>query len=102
MDAILDLQAWYLSNCNGDWEHDERIHIGTLDNPGWSLQINFEGTTLSGKSFIEVSYGVGENGNTSGNEWLVCKVVGNTFKGHGGPEKLGELLNVFLSWARAA
>ena len=27
------LQAWYMSNCNGDWEHGYGVSVRTLDNP---------------------------------------------------------------------
>jgi hypothetical protein len=28
------LQTWYTEECNGDWEHQFGVDIGTLDNPG--------------------------------------------------------------------
>ena len=30
---------WYLSQCNGDWEHAYGVKIDTLDNPGWTLEV---------------------------------------------------------------
>lgn len=40
MTSTLDrLQGWYLSMCDGDWEHDTGFSIDTLDNPGWSIEI---------------------------------------------------------------
>lgn len=33
------------------WEHEYRVEIGTLDNPGWSLEIHVEGTVLAGVPF---------------------------------------------------
>lgn len=38
-DDFLWLQQWYQAHCNGNWEHDRRIHLGTLGNPGWSLEL---------------------------------------------------------------
>ena len=34
------LQAWYVSQCDGDWEHQNGISISTLDNPGWEVPID--------------------------------------------------------------
>lgn len=39
MDVFQWLQEWYIQNCDGDWEHCYGIKIGTLDNPGWSIDI---------------------------------------------------------------
>ena len=37
--ALQSLQDWYLAQCNGDWEHTYGVSIGTLDNPGWTLDV---------------------------------------------------------------
>ena len=38
MDNIVDwLQNWTMSQIDGDWEHEQGISIGMLDNPGWIL-----------------------------------------------------------------
>ena len=34
------LQHWYESQCDGDWEHEFGVKIGTLDNPGWMVDIS--------------------------------------------------------------
>jgi hypothetical protein len=94
------LQQWYHSQCNGVWEHSWGVKIGTLDNPGWSIEINLRDTTLAGKAFQEHSYGVGKNAEPSGDEWLVCKVEGEVFKGFGGPFKLEGMVEGFLDWAQ--
>ena len=57
MDSLTQLQKWYLSQCDGDWEHTYGIGIGTLDNPGWSLKINLVGTSCSGREFTRYSVG---------------------------------------------
>ena len=39
MDNIVDwLQNWTMSQIDGDWEHEQGISIGMLDNPGWILK----------------------------------------------------------------
>lgn len=101
MSAIEGLQDWYLSQCNEEWEHRYGVSIGTLDNPGWSLTVDLIETGLEGVVFPVQSYGISDEGETSGNDWLICKVEKGKFVGYGGPEKLEEMINVFLSWARA-
>ena len=76
------------------------MKIGTLDNPGWSIEINLHDTTLAGKTFQEHTYGVGKDAETNGDEWLACKVEDHVFKGFGGPFKLEEMIEVFLDWAQ--
>ncbi len=39
-DVLGELQGWFLAHCNGDWEHSHGVSIATLDNPGWSIEIN--------------------------------------------------------------
>jgi hypothetical protein len=102
MDTLRELQSWYLSQCNDDWEHTYGVSVGTLDNPGWSLTIDLTGTKLSGKAFEGRRYGVDDKAHPIGNDWLHCKVERNKFVAHGGPEKLEEMINVFLDWSKAA
>jgi hypothetical protein len=75
------------------------VKIDTLDNPGWTVEIELRDTTLEAKPFTQHSYGVGPDAGTSKDEWLVCNVEGNVFKGRGGPLKLNEIIEVFLEWA---
>jgi hypothetical protein len=100
MDVLTELQEWYHAQCDGDWEHSWGIKIGTLDNPGWTLDINLRATALAGVVFKECSYGVGTDAAQSGDEWLVCKVRDDVFQGRGGPFKLREMIEVFLEWAK--
>ncbi|WP_369943675.1 immunity 53 family protein [Xanthomonas medicagonis] len=102
MDSIALLQQWYLQQCNGDWEHSWGVRIETLDNPGWKLEINLTGTSLEGRHFTPVHYGLFEQAETSGNEWISCKVEHNRFSAAGGPLKLDEIVDVFLRWAGLA
>ena len=46
MSTLARLEAWYLRQCNGDWEHLYGVTIETLDNPGWSVTIDLTGTKL--------------------------------------------------------
>ncbi len=89
------IQAWYVANCDGDWEHGYGVRIETLDNPGWSVAIELERTPLDGLDFekVEVTRTV--------NDWVVAQVDDNTWKFFGGPLNLSEGLYLFREWARA-
>ena len=100
MNSLQELQEWYLSQCNKVWEHTYGVSIGTLDNPGWSVEVELTDTYLEGVRFNTQSYGVGENAEPNGHDWMVCIVKDNKFVGHGGPRKLEELIKVFLVWAK--
>jgi len=102
MGSLGALQAWFLSHCDGDWEHQCGVRIETLDNPGWSLTINLEGTGLTDKPFAEVARGVGVDARPNDNDWLDCRVADGTFEGRGGPTSLEEMLSIFLKWAEWA
>jgi len=101
MSSLQELQEWYLSQCNEDWEHTYGVSIETLDNPGWSLEVELTDTYLEAKEFNEQSYGVGNEAESSGENWIICKVKDNKFIGYGGPRKLEEIINVFLWWAKS-
>jgi len=88
------LEKWYIKNCNQEWEHTYGIEISNIDNPGWSVKIDLRETVLENKEFKEISYQ-----HKDGNDWLVCKKEGDKYIGFCGPEKLEELLIVFLQWA---
>ena len=97
MNTILQLQDWYKSECNGDWEHQCGVQIETLDNPGWSVTIDLEDTDLENKPFSETSYGM-EVDDPETSDWLLCKVENKSFKGVGGSDKLEEIIQCFLEW----
>ena len=93
MNPLVELQNWYTSHCNENWEHSYGIKIETLDNPGWSLTVDLVGTNLEGQQFAELKR---EN---SDNDWHFCWVKENQFHGAGDAHKLECLIYVFLDWA---
>ena len=93
MNNLQWLQKFYLSNCNEDWEHIYGISIATLDNPGWRIDIDLRDMILEGKKFKEMHV---ERNN---NDWTMCRVENNVFKGDGGPENLEEIIGIFRNWA---
>ena len=83
------LQNWYLTNCDGDWEHSYVISIGTLDNPGWTVKIDLTDTCLQDLEFEKQV----DNGEF---DWYFIKVNEKTFTGSGDPSKLTVILSLFL------
>lgn len=95
MNILSDLQKWYESNCDEEWEHYFGLEIGTLDNPGWSVKIDLDHTNLEGREFEKIER------HESDGLWIICSVEENKFCGYGDPTRLEELLTVFLNWAKA-
>ena len=95
MDALSELQEWYVSHCNGDWEHHYGVSIDTLDNPGWQVSIDLTGTGLEGKSFQDIVDLESES------EWIHCKLEEKKFQAYCSPRKLEEVIQVFLRWAKS-
>ncbi|MCY7296084.1 immunity 53 family protein [Alteromonas sp. a30] len=93
MNTLEKIMNWYASNCDGDWEHSFGVKIDTLDNPGWTIQVDIAETGLSGKCFDEVDIQRSET------NWIYCNVSDDVFKGAGGTSNLEELIKVFLNWA---
>ena len=98
MNALTEIQDWYISECDGDWEHCFGVQIQTLDNPGWSVSIDLSGTSLEEEDFDRIAHGVGAEAEEGCDDWLVCEVKEKKFLGHGGPQKLEEILGIFLRW----
>jgi hypothetical protein len=96
MDAIEFLQAWYRDQTNGEWEHARGVTIETLDNPGWRVTIDLVETPLEGASMK------GVRREKSAQDWLVCEVERNQFRGDGDSRKLLAILQLFQSWAEEA
>jgi len=92
LSSLERLMIWYQSNCDGDWEHQHGIEIGSLDNPGWYLHIHLEGTP---KADSIISRRLVERSET---DWVDVEVKDNMFKAHGGPGNLTEVVDMFLSF----
>lgn len=94
MVALTELQSWYESQCDEEWERHFGVEINSLDNPGWWVKTDLAGTALEGKPFREIS------DLNVGREWLRCWVEDAKFQGVGGPQMLEKILEIFLAWAR--
>ena len=95
------LSAWYSSQCNGIWEQDSRISIESCDNPGWWVKIDLKGTPLLDQAFASIAKGVDAWGHPNKESWIHCQVKDGKFSGAGDPERLEEILILFLTWAEA-
>jgi hypothetical protein len=95
MDTLSSIQDWYLRQCDGEWEHSWGIKIETLDNPGWSVRINLQGTALCERTFNEVQV------NRSETDWTRCFVRENQFQAYCGAKNLEEILAVFRQFAES-
>jgi hypothetical protein len=88
-DLLSRLESWYVSNCNGEWEHSFGIHVQTIDNPGWKLQVDLKRTPWEEGSASRAA-------ERSDTDWIDVKIKDSRFIGFGGPRNLAELLHVFL------
>ena len=83
--------AWYLRQCDGEWEHGFGIRLETLDNPGWSLRISTlrTDTELSDRAAVEVNLEDEIN-------WMVYRVEEGDYVAHGGPNMLAKMIQTFF------
>ena len=89
------LEDWYVSQCNGYWEHQYGIKIDCIDNPGWSLFVDLKETPLE-----EVEMRPHSFENDKG-DWMYCKVEDRQFVGVGDPKKLHRIIESFLWFANS-
>ena len=89
-DVLNMLCEWYNSQCNGIWEHGSGIRIETIDNPGWHVEINLEGTSIEGKKLDKVFM------EKSDSDWLYLEIKEKRFIGAGDSDKLPEIVMRFL------
>lgn len=93
IDDVTYLEDWYARHCDGDWEHDARIRIRTLDNPGWQLWVNIEGTELSGKVIPRTREELSDE------DWTDLRCDGSAFDAACGPRGLGRIVAAFRELA---
>lgn len=84
---LQELMNWYISHCDGEWEHGYGITIETLDNPGWAVKL----TGASGKQDFCFKREEGER-------WVYIKTTASEFKGYGDEHSLIELLSMATKW----
>jgi hypothetical protein len=87
------LQAWYVSQCNSEWEHHNGISISTLDNPGWRVKIRLSDSTPAPASYER------RETHRSEDDWCDTWIEDDAFHAACGPTNLGEALHEFRVWA---
>ena len=87
------LEDWYQKQCNGDWEHQYGVKIDSLDNPGWTVQIDLNGTRYEDMQNRHLL-----DDRSTELEWIICNIKDGKFIGAGGPKQLGRILQVFRKW----
>jgi hypothetical protein len=92
-DELTQLQDWYASHTNGEWEHGYGIVIESLDNPGWHVKIELNDTNLESKPFRTI------NVKHSKIDWYGCKLDKSEFHGYASQQHLTTLLRIFNDWA---
>lgn len=93
--ALDRLQCWFLAQCDERWEQAHGVHIDSLDNPGWQVRIDLEGTRWAGRDFEIHQHDRAEH------DWLRCWVTDAQWHAAAGPCNLDEAIGVFLDWAGA-
>ena len=83
------LQAWYASQCDGEWEHGHGLKIDTLDNPGWCVEIDLGGTRWSTLSIPATEM------HRSEHDWVSVHPAVGRFTAACGPLNLGEVVHQF-------
>jgi hypothetical protein len=92
-DNLIWLLTWYHNQCDSDWEHENGIQIGTIDNPGWYLKVSLKETELQDKKFQKIRIDRSEH------DWIRCFIEKDIFEGVGGPFNLPEIFQIFRNWA---
>ncbi|KIZ19526.1 Imm53 family immunity protein [Streptomyces natalensis] len=91
-DPLSFLTAWYTGQCDGDWEHEYGIRIETLDNPGWSVELDLEETGLHGATLDRTEIAEGDS-------WIQSWSDGSVFHLRCGPADLGAAVERFRDFA---
>ena len=86
-------QAWYQSQCDGEWEHGYGISISTLDNPGWRISIDLHDLKLADTAFETMTENIEHP-----TDWMRCWKDESKFEAACGPIRLEDVINVFLKW----
>ena len=95
MSALAEIQKWFTSNCDGEWEEDYGVKIETMSDPGWLVVIDLEETNLEGEEFEPIEL------ESSEDCWMNCRVEEAKFRGMGDSAKLEEILRIFVDWAKS-
>lgn len=89
------LEDFYLSLCNGDWEHGYGFSLENIDNPGWHFAFEVTDTFLEAQVFEPLLLERSEE------DWVHCRLEDDKWMGVGGARNLNEIIGYFRNWADA-
>lgn len=69
------------------------VKIATLDNPGWTIEVDLEETDLEGREYPR------QDVNRTTQDWVWAWTAEKTFHAACGPGNLSEALAIFRTWA---
>lgn len=95
MNNLNKLEEWFVQNFD-DWQNECSISIISTDHPGWSVKIKLKKEFLNKKEFKNIQKGE-ING---GEDWIECFVANGYFNGFGSPNKLSEIMEIFINWVK--
>jgi Immunity protein 53 len=94
--SLKNLIDWYTIQCDGLWEHTNGITIHSLDNPGFSINIDLLGTRFENNCYQSIDW---ESNTDLGNEWISCyKTDEKIWVGACSPKQLERTIDLFIQW----
>lgn len=82
------INHWYISKCDGIWEHEYGFTLKTIDNPGWWLEINGE----NNKNIIEIKI------DEDNEDWLFINANNDKFQASCSNNNLKAMLEYAIDW----
>jgi hypothetical protein len=82
------LQRFFLSNCDGEWEHEYGCKIDTMSDPGWILKFDLTGTPFETKLLEPLE------DKASPTVWLKCRAEDGVFVAQCSPRRLAECIDI--------
>jgi hypothetical protein len=89
MSPLAALVHWYESQCDGDWEHEYGVRLASLDNPGWTLEVDLLETAVEGRTMPK------RRTDDDRGRWLIAWSDGEVFRASCDPASLEEMLLLF-------
>ena len=93
-DGLAFITEWYQRHCDGDWEHDFGVSVDTIDNPGWSVNVDLVGTELENMVVDWIKDGAEDD-----EVWLFWRSTGVKFEAACGAGDLDRALKAFRHFA---
>ncbi|MEM9781709.1 MAG: Imm53 family immunity protein [Pseudomonadota bacterium] len=103
MDVLCRLQAWYLTQSDGGWQHQCGVTIETLDNPGWHVEIDLTGTDPADRPFVVIAHGIPghDHDHDDDDDRYIARRAHGQIVISCGPLLLSRAVGIFLDWADA-